>query len=118
MVKYNQEEAQRVSVLMDPTRYDIVSRLVGVGTLSAADIAEKYAMSKPAVSKHLGVLKEAEIVSGERSGRQILYSINFDELGKMRLWLAEVERFWSRSLDRLAERVESKHITSKKDNKK
>jgi len=61
--------------LADPTRRKILEML-NEKSLSAGDIAQAFDMTKPSISHHLNVLKNAELVSAERDGQNIIYSIN------------------------------------------
>lgn len=61
--------------LSDPTRREII-RLLTAGDLTAGEIADRFDMSKPSISHHLGVLKQAELVVDERRGQNIVYSLN------------------------------------------
>lgn len=61
--------------LSDPTRRQIL-KLLKNKDLSAGDIAAQFTMSKPAISKHLDILKNAELVSCEKNGQYVVYSIN------------------------------------------
>jgi DNA-binding transcriptional ArsR family regulator len=61
--------------LADPTRRQIL-KLLRAGDLNAGEIAAKFAMTKPSISHHLNILKNAELVRAERSGQNIVYSIN------------------------------------------
>ena len=61
--------------LADPTRRHIL-KLLRSGDLNAGDIAAKFDMTKPSISHHLNILKNAELVRAERSGQNIVYSIN------------------------------------------
>jgi len=61
--------------LADPTRREIL-RMLGEKSLSAGDIAKAFNISKPSISHHLNILKNAELISGERDGQNIIYSIN------------------------------------------
>ena len=61
--------------LADPTRRQIL-RLLRAGDLNAGEIAASFNMTKPSISHHLNILKNAELVRGERSGQNIVYSIN------------------------------------------
>ena len=61
--------------LADPTRRQIL-KLLRAGDLNAGDIAAKFDMTKPSISHHLNILKNAELVRSERSGQNIVYSIN------------------------------------------
>jgi DNA-binding transcriptional ArsR family regulator len=61
--------------LADPTRRKILSLLRG-GDLNAGEIASRFDMTKPSISHHLNILKNADLVRAERSGQNIVYSIN------------------------------------------
>ncbi len=61
--------------LSDGTRREIL-RLLQSGDLSAGDIANHFAISKPSISHHLSVLKHADLVFAERNGQEIIYSLN------------------------------------------
>ena len=61
--------------LSDPTRREIL-RLLKRGELTAGAIADNFAMSKPSISHHLSALKQADLVTAERRGQEIVYSLN------------------------------------------
>ncbi|MCB0077762.1 MAG: winged helix-turn-helix transcriptional regulator [Anaerolineales bacterium] len=61
--------------LSDGTRRDIL-RLLQSGDLNAGEIASHFEMSKPSISHHLNVLKQAKLVQAERQGQEIIYSLN------------------------------------------
>ena len=61
--------------LADPTRRQIL-KLLRAGDLNAGEIAAKFDMTKPSISHHLNILKNADLVRAERSGQNIVYSIN------------------------------------------
>jgi DNA-binding transcriptional ArsR family regulator len=63
------------NALADPTRRQIL-KLLRAGDLNAGDIAAKFDMTKPSISHHLNILKSADLVRAERSGQNIVYSIN------------------------------------------
>ncbi len=73
----------------DPVRREILAAL-GSGTLSAGEIAGLFAISRPAVSRHLRVLRESGLVRDEVSGRRRLYRLVPEGLDPLRSWLAEV----------------------------
>jgi DNA-binding transcriptional ArsR family regulator len=88
--------------LADPTRRDIFSRLA-VRSRSVTDLASELPVSRPAVSQHLRVLKEAQLVRVRAEGTRRIYAVDPDGLQAMR---AELESFWSATLTnfkRLAE---------------
>ena len=65
--------------ISDPTRREIL-KLLNDKDLSAGEIAEHFDISKPALTKHLNILREAELVSSEKQGNFVIYSINVTEL--------------------------------------
>ncbi len=83
-----------LGVLGDPTRRAILERLRG-GPLSVAEIARDLPVSRPAVSQHLRVLKEAGLVSERRSGTRRLYRLDLNGLAALRAYL---DSFWEEAL--------------------
>jgi DNA-binding transcriptional ArsR family regulator len=90
-------------VVAEPRRREIL-RLVWDAELSAGEIAGRFDVSFPAVSQHLAVLKDANLISVRADGRRRLYKANPAELGDLR---PALERMWSSSLDRLAALAEA-----------
>ena len=76
-----------LKALSDPIRRGILD-LLRVGRLSAGDIAEKFPVSGAAVSKHLSVLKEADLIRDTREGKFIFYELNTSVLEEVMLWIA------------------------------
>lgn len=74
--------------LADPTRREIL-RALRAGDLSAGDIAARFEMTAPSISHHLNVLKDAGLVSAERAGRHIIYSLNSTTLQDLMTELME-----------------------------
>lgn len=72
--------------LSDPTRRNILD-LLRAGDVAAGDLAERLAMSRPAVSKHLAVLREAGLAVPQRRGRQQIYHLEAGTLEELREWL-------------------------------
>lgn len=72
--------------LADPTRREIL-RLLGHGEHSAGQLAERFDMTKPSMSHHFTVLKQAELVQSRREGQQIFYSLNTTVLEDVLTWL-------------------------------
>lgn len=65
--------------ISDPTRREIL-KLLNKKDLSAGEIAEHFSISKPAITKHLNILKEAELISSEKKSKFVIYSINVSVL--------------------------------------
>ena len=72
--------------LADPTRREIL-RLLGRGEMSAGQLAEKFDMSKPSMSHHFSVLKQADLIQSRRDGQQIFYSLNTTVMEDVLAWL-------------------------------
>ncbi len=84
-----------LTALADPTRRKIFERLRR-GPLPVGELAETLPVSRPAVSQHLKVLKEAGLVSEEQDGTRRIYRIDPEGLGQLRKWL---DQFWDDALD-------------------
>ena len=78
-----------LKALADPTRRDILNMLKR-GSLSAGTIAEHFNMSAPAISKHLNVLKDADLIRDRREGKYIYYELNASVLDEVLLWMKEL----------------------------
>lgn len=76
--------------LADPTRREILT-LLRAGPLTAGQIAEKFPVSAAAVSRHLSVLKEADLVRDRRDGKYIYYELNASVLEEILLWLTTLK---------------------------
>lgn len=90
------------NAVAEPKRRQILNFLAQ-GEKPVNDVVESLRLSQPQVSKHLRVLKEVGLVSVRGSGRQRLYKLNADRLKPIHDWVKDFERFWTESLDRLAE---------------
>jgi DNA-binding transcriptional ArsR family regulator len=88
------------AALADPTRRAIVARL-SLGEAGVLELAEPFAMSQPAVSKHLKVLEAAGLVSRRRDARRNLCRLEAEPLGRLSEWLGTYREFWETSFDRL-----------------
>jgi DNA-binding transcriptional ArsR family regulator len=88
------------AALADPTRRAILARLAR-GEASVKELAEPFAMTQPAVSKHLKVLERAGLVSRGRDAQRRPCRLEAEPLRDATAWLAEYRRFWSESYERL-----------------
>ena len=89
------------SALADPTRRTILELLAQNNELPATDIYNKFQVSHPAISQHLKVLREAELVNVERKAQQRVYKINPQKLSELEKWIKRLESDWEKRLDRL-----------------
>ncbi len=88
------------AALSDPTRRAILTRLAG-GEASVNELAEPFAMSQPAVSKHLKVLERAGLVTRGTDRQRRPARLNAAPMKEAVAWLEEFSRFWSSSFDQL-----------------
>ena|SRR5579884_899916 len=86
--------ANAFAALADPTRREVFERLAS-GPKAVGELAAGLPVSRPAVSQHLKVLKEAGLVTDEARGARRVYQIDPAGLGQMRAWL---DRFWETAL--------------------
>ncbi|HWG85430.1 MAG TPA: metalloregulator ArsR/SmtB family transcription factor [Deinococcales bacterium] len=86
------------AALADPTRRRIVE-LLAEEPRAAGAIAQHFAMSQPAVSQHLKVLRDEGLVRVQVDGQRRIYELEPDSLLEIRDWLAGVTRFWTGRLD-------------------
>jgi DNA-binding transcriptional ArsR family regulator len=86
--------------LADPTRRAILARLAE-GEATVAELAAPFAVSQPAVSKHLKVLEQAGLISRNRRATARLSRLEAEPLREVTTWLAGYQRFWDESHERL-----------------
>ncbi|MDX1624841.1 MAG: metalloregulator ArsR/SmtB family transcription factor [Gemmatimonadota bacterium] len=98
-------EEEVFRAVADATRREILDLLSG-GERPAGEIADAFPVSRPAVSRHLRMLREADLVASRKEGRRRLYSLNPEPLRKVDEWVSRYERFWGASLERLKAHVE------------
>ena len=105
-VTYSHEAA--FSALADPTRRAVLD-LLRAGTRPAGEIARAFPVSRPAISKHLRILRRAHLVEERREGRHRMYQLNPEPLKAVDSWLEQYRSFWSASLTNLKEFVETEY---------
>ena len=88
------------TVLADPTRRQIIESLC-MGERAFGEIAEQFEMSRPAVSQHLKVLRDADIVRVRADAQRRIYSLSDEGLVEVDEWLQKVRRYWLGRLDKL-----------------
>lgn len=89
------------AALGDPTRFAIVETLLAQGEQPAGALHDRFDLSAPAVSRHLKVLREADIISQRVHGKHRLYAVKPEALQAINDWAISYQTFWSGSLDRL-----------------
>jgi DNA-binding transcriptional ArsR family regulator len=104
------------AALADPTRRAILARL-SQGEASVAELAEPFAMSQPAISKHLKVLENAGLISTAQLAQRRPRKIEAAPLAEANAWLEEYRQFWERrysALDELLGQMQAKPPKSKR----
>jgi len=91
--------------ISDPTRRDLLLRLAGKER-SAAELAAPFPTTRSAISQHLAILLDAELVERRREGRFQLYRLRVEPLEEVSDWVQLFENFWDERLDRLGRRLE------------
>jgi DNA-binding transcriptional ArsR family regulator len=94
--------------LSDPTRRAVLD-LLRRGSQPAGQIAQAFPVSRPAISKHLRLLRRAHLVREHREGRNRVYELNPEPLRAVDSWIEQYRVFWSASLAHLKAFVESEY---------
>src|SRR5215471_7948814 len=113
----NRSSSDRLSAtfaaLADPTRRAILARLAS-GEASVTELAEPFAMSLPAISKHLKVLERAGLIARGREAQWRPCKLSAGPLKDVSEWVENYRRFWEQSLDRLEEYLRELQAKGKK----
>ena len=105
-VTYSAEAA--FQALADPTRRAVLD-LLRRGSQPAGSIASAFPVSRPAISKHLRLLRRAHLVREHREGRHRVYQLNPEPLRAVDSWLEQYRSFWQMNLNNLKTFVESEY---------
>jgi DNA-binding transcriptional ArsR family regulator len=89
-----------LAALADPTRRELLALLAG-GERAAGELAGRFPVSRPAISRHLRVLREAGLVRARTEGKKRLYALEPAPLRELDDWLEPYRRFWAQRLDAL-----------------
>lgn len=94
-----------IEVIAEPSRRRILD-VLAVGEQPVQALVERVAMSQPAVSKHLRVLRDAGLVDVRAEGQRRIYRVRPEPLMELDRWLEPYRQLWRHSLDRLAEHLD------------
>lgn len=102
---YNQSVSQIMrrdifQAIADPTRRAIIA-LIAIQAMTPNAIAEQFDTSRQAVSKHLKVLHECEVLKQEQKGREIFYSLELEKMKELDNWLDQFRKIWEARFDNL-----------------
>ena len=105
MVNHEKQLDRVFAALTSPTRRAILRQLERHGTTSVSELAAPSALKLPAVMKHLDVLERAHLITRAKTGRTMFVDLAAEPMSAAQEWLGRYQRFWSGSLDRLAEQA-------------
>ena len=91
---------EALAALADPTRRELVA-LLARGELAAGELAARFPVSRPAISRHLRVLREAGLVTVRTAGRRRFYALDPGPLRELDDWLERYRDLWAQRLDAL-----------------
>jgi DNA-binding transcriptional ArsR family regulator len=103
--------------LADPTRRAVLD-LLRRGSQPAGQIATAFPVSRPAISKHLRLLRRAHLVREHREGRHRVYQLNPEPLRAVDSWIGQYRAFWTASLNNLKAFVEAEHAREAQSSRK
>ena len=86
--------------IADPTRRAILA-LIAIQALTPGAMAEQFDMSRQAVSKHIKVLQECDLIKPEQSGREICYHFNPKKMQELDIWLSQFRKNWETQFNQL-----------------
>ncbi len=94
--------------IADPTRREVL-KLLADKELPISEITSHFSMSRTAIAKHLHILSEAELVLGQKVGREKRYRLQPESLKELKEWLSYYEQFWNNKLSILKHMVENEN---------
>ena len=119
--EYREEDSARQRLfyaLAEPTRRNIIEILASNGQLSATAICDNFTVSAPAISQHLKVLREANLVQMEKHAQQRIYHLNPHAMSEVEDWAKQISDLWNQRFDALDELLaEEQGKILKKENK-
>jgi DNA-binding transcriptional ArsR family regulator len=114
-VTYSSDEI--FGALADPTRRAMLD-ILRLGSQPAGQIARAFPVSRPAISKHLRILRRAHLVGEKRNGRHRVYHLNPDPIKSVDSWIEQYRVFWQSSLENLKTFVEAEYAKETSGEKK
>lgn len=100
--------------IADPTRRAIIA-LIAIQAMTPNAIAENFNTTRQAISKHLRILSECELVKQVHQGREIYYSLEIDKMKEIDIWLDQYRKIWETQFKQLDQLLET--IKKQKDGK-
>lgn len=97
--------------LSDPLRVELLDRIADRGGATVSDLAADLPITRQAITRHLQTLESADLLVGEKTGRERRYRVSTEPLAEANRWLDRRAASWASALDRLATHVESSSET-------
>lgn len=97
----------KFSALSDPNRRRIVELLANHGPLTATEISEEFSVSPSAISQHLKILREADLIQMKKQAQKRIYAINVSTMLEMENWAKRLTTLWEQSFDALERIIEA-----------
>ncbi|MFD2657830.1 MULTISPECIES: ArsR/SmtB family transcription factor [Gracilibacillus] len=94
-MKKTDEKRDVFVAIADPTRREIIRLLADSDELPLHELTPHFQMGRTAVSKHLMILREANLVTNRKAGRETKYRLNAEPLQEVKDWLSFYEKFWN-----------------------
>jgi DNA-binding transcriptional ArsR family regulator len=109
-------DQQLFSALADPTRRSIIELIAANGQMSATKIYDNFSISQPAISQHLKVLRQAELVRIEKNAQKRIYSLNPRSMHQIEDWIKRTTKHWDQRFEELDKVLdaEKKRISKKR----
>jgi DNA-binding transcriptional ArsR family regulator len=98
--------ATTFAALADPTRLAIVQRL-SRGDATMSELKTPHAITPPAMTKHVGILVDAGLVTRRKHGRSVVCTLHPTALTEVQTWLGDLTAYWNGAIDRLEQLLES-----------
>lgn len=105
MIAFEVMKRDVFQAIADPTRRAIIA-LIAIQAMTPNAIAENFHTTRQAISKHLRILTECELVTQEQKGREIYYSLEVDKMKEIDEWLEKYRQLWQARFDQLDEVLE------------
>jgi DNA-binding transcriptional ArsR family regulator len=103
--------------IADPTRREIIN-LIAHQTLNLNAVADKFDISRPAISRHIKILTECGLLIIKQEGRERYCSANFNSLSEVSQWVEQYRKFWTKKLDALGDFLDNETAAIKKTTKR
>ena len=111
MVKYHASSMDRTFwALADPTRRDVLQRLMSEPGISVSELARPLSLKLPGLMKHLDVLSDAGLITRTKTGRTVALNLSPKPMREAMAWLNRYEQFWTARLDRLVALVDEEEM--------